>query len=51
VTLKRRLYDEYRVEIPLIDWHGNKLIHLSVQGYNSKRDMDKLLAALSGLLA
>jgi isopenicillin-N epimerase len=51
VTLKRRLYDEYRVEIPLIDWHGNKLIRLSVQGYNSKRDMDKLLAALSGLLA
>lgn len=51
VTLKQRLYDEHRVEIPLIDWHGNKLIRLSVQGYNSKRDMDKLLAALSGLLA
>jgi isopenicillin-N epimerase len=51
VTLKRRLSDEYHVEIPLIDWHGNKLIRLSVQGYNSKRDMDKLLAALSGLLA
>jgi isopenicillin-N epimerase len=50
-ALKQRLYDEYRVEIPLIDWHGNKLIRLSVQGYNSKRDMDKLLAALSGLLA
>jgi isopenicillin-N epimerase len=51
VTLKQRLYDEYHVEIPLIDWHGNKLIRLSVQGYNLKRDMDKLLAALSGLLA
>jgi isopenicillin-N epimerase len=51
VALKQRLYDEYRVEISLIDWHGNKLIRLSVQGYNSKRDMDKLLAALSGLLA
>lgn len=50
-ALKQRLYDEYRVEIPLIDWHGNKLIRLSVQGYNSNRDMDKLLAALSGLLA
>jgi isopenicillin-N epimerase len=30
-ALKQRLYDEYRVEIPLIDWHGNKLIRLSVQ--------------------
>lgn len=51
VTLKRRLYDEYRIEIPLVDWHGNKLIRLSVQGYNSKRDMDTLLDALRDLLA
>ncbi len=47
---KRRLYDEYRIEIPLIDWHGNKLIRLSVQGYNSRRDMDKLLEGLRSLL-
>jgi isopenicillin-N epimerase len=49
--IKKRLYDEYRVEIPLIDWRGNKLIRLSVQGYNSKRDMDKLLDALKMLIA
>lgn len=47
VALKARLYDEFRVEIPLIDWHGNKLIRLSVQGYNSRRDMDVLIDALS----
>lgn len=50
VECKRRLYDEYRIEIPLIDWHGNKLIRLSVQGYNSRRDMDKLLEGLRSLL-
>ena len=50
VEMKRRLYDEYRIEIPLIDWRGNKLIRLSVQGYNSKREMDKLLVALRQLL-
>ena len=50
VEMKKRLYDEYRVEIPLIDWHGNKLIRLSVQGYNSKRDVDGLLEALKRLL-
>jgi isopenicillin-N epimerase len=50
VALKQRLYDEYRVEIPLIDWHGNKLIRLSVQGYNSSRDTDRLLFALKKLL-
>ena len=50
VEMKRRLYDEYRIEIPLIDWRGNKLIRLSVQGYNSKHEMDKLLVALRQLL-
>ena len=49
-TLKSRLYDEYRIEIPLIAWNEKKLIRLSVQGYNSRRDMDKLLSALNTLL-
>jgi isopenicillin-N epimerase len=48
--LKQRLYDEYRIEIPLHDWRGNKLLRLSVQGYNSQRDMDRLLNALNDLL-
>ncbi len=50
VEMKKKLYDEYRIEIPLIDWHGNKLIRLSVQGYNSKHDMDRLLDALRVLI-
>lgn len=49
-VLKARLYDEYRIEIPLIAWNERKLIRLSVQGYNSRRDMDKLLNALKALL-
>ncbi|MEP0807568.1 MAG: aminotransferase class V-fold PLP-dependent enzyme [Chloroflexota bacterium] len=50
VLLKQRLYDDYRIEIPLIDWNGNKLIRISIQGYNTKRDVDTLLRALSALL-
>jgi isopenicillin-N epimerase len=50
VLLKQRLYDEYRIEIPLIDWNGNKLIRISIQGYNTRRDVDTLLRALSALL-
>ncbi|NOH04188.1 MAG: aminotransferase class V-fold PLP-dependent enzyme [Chloroflexi bacterium] len=50
-ALKVRLYDEYKIEIPLIEWHGNKLIRLSVQGYNSRRDMDRLIKALRKLMA
>lgn len=48
--LKHRLYEEYRIEVPVHEWNGNKLIRVSVQGYNSKRDVDKLIDALSILL-
>ncbi|MGH8247253.1 MAG: aminotransferase class V-fold PLP-dependent enzyme, partial [Gammaproteobacteria bacterium] len=50
VTLKARLYGEYRVEIPLAAWNGYKLIRVSVQGYNTPADIDVLLKALTDLL-
>lgn len=43
---KRRLYDDYRVEIPCIQWNGGQYIRVSIQGYNSLADIDALLAAL-----
>jgi len=49
-ALKARLYDEHRIEIPLIAWNNMKLIRVSIQGYNSKRDVDHLLRALTVLL-
>ncbi len=45
-ALKTRLYDIHRVEVPLIDWNGRKFVRVSVQGYNTRRDTDALLAAL-----
>jgi isopenicillin-N epimerase len=50
VALKARLYDEHRIEIPLIEWNNMKLIRVSIQGYNSKRDVDHLIKALTVLL-
>ncbi len=50
VALKARLYDEFQIEIPLIPWQDKKLIRVSIQGYNSKEDVDRLLDALSALL-
>jgi isopenicillin-N epimerase len=50
VELMRRLYDEYRVEVP-ITAHGERpLIRVSVQGYNTVGDIDRLLDALAALL-
>ena len=45
-ALKTTLYDTYRVEVPLIDWEDEKLLRISFQGYNTREDADRLLAAL-----
>ncbi len=50
IRLKSLLYDEYRIEVPLMEWNGQKLIRISIQGYNTRRDVNRLLAALSHLL-
>ena len=49
-TLKRRLYDEYRVEVPIIEWGGRQLVRVSVQGYNTAEDAAALVRALGDLL-
>jgi isopenicillin-N epimerase len=50
VSLKSRLYDEYRIEVPVILWNKRKLLRVSVQGYNTRRDIEKLVEALRKLL-
>lgn len=49
-ALKRRLYDEHRVEIPLIEWNDRQFVRISVQGYNARSDIDALVDALCALL-
>ncbi|RPJ24724.1 MAG: hypothetical protein EHM35_16125 [Planctomycetaceae bacterium] len=48
--LKRRLYDEYRVEVPIIEWGGRQFVRVSVQGYNTREDVAALVRALENLL-
>lgn len=48
--LKTRLYDEHRIEVPLLEWNGLKLLRLSVQGYNTPDEAQRLIAALQTLL-
>jgi isopenicillin-N epimerase len=48
--LQCRLYDEFKVEIPIIDWNGQPLVRISVQGYNTREDVDALVEGLAALL-
>jgi isopenicillin-N epimerase len=49
-ALKRRLYDEARIEVPIVTWQGRHFVRVSVQGYNSQADLDALVTALTRLL-
>ncbi len=48
--LKQRLYDEYRIEVPILTWNNRHLIRVSIQGYNTREDVDTLVVALKELL-
>lgn len=48
--LKRRLYDDYRVEVPIIEWGGRQFVRVSVQGYNTGEDVEALVEGLADLL-
>jgi isopenicillin-N epimerase len=42
-----RLLVEYAIEIPVFKWQDHYIVRLSVQGYNSKPQMDILVGALT----
>lgn len=48
--LKSRLYADFRIEVPLVEWNGVKLIRVSVQAYNEAADVERLLEALRRVL-
>jgi isopenicillin-N epimerase len=48
--LQERLYDEYRIEIPVFERGEERFIRASFQGYNDETDLDRLRDALAALL-
>src|SRR5439155_10755743 len=49
-VLKQRLYDEYRVEIPVGQWGDVPCLRLSVQGYTTRQDIERLIEGVRALL-
>jgi selenocysteine lyase/cysteine desulfurase len=48
--LKRRLYDEHCVEVPLVVWNEKPYVRVSFQGYNTIDDLERLVAGLRAIL-
>lgn len=49
-ALKAQLYEQFQVEVPLVQWQEQQFIRISIQGYNTPADCDTLLQALETLL-
>ena len=48
--LQRRLFAEHRIEVPVKEWEGRRLLRVSVAPYNEAGDLERLLVALEDLL-
>jgi isopenicillin-N epimerase len=49
-ALKARLYEQYRIEIPVVVWRDQRYVRISVQGYNTRADARTLVDALAEIL-
>ena len=49
-ALQRRLFDEFKIEIPTFSWNGGSYLRVSIQAYNDEADVHALVHALSLLL-
>ncbi len=49
-ALQEALMERWRIEIPCFDWKDHTIVRLSVQGYNTRAEMDLLVEALTTLL-
>ena len=50
LELSKALMARYSIEIPVFKWQDHSIVRVSVQGYNSKAQMDILIEALTELL-
>ncbi len=45
-ALNRTLYERHRIEVPVHEWRGRRLLRVSIAPYNDDADVDRLVAAL-----
>jgi len=50
-ALQKHLREQWNIEIPIISWNNHRYIRLSIQGYNSPADVERLLLALQTIFS
>ncbi|HEU4798213.1 MAG TPA: aminotransferase class V-fold PLP-dependent enzyme [bacterium] len=48
--LQRRLLEEHGIEAPVMAWSGRALLRISLQGYNTRDDVDAVVSAVPRVL-
>jgi isopenicillin-N epimerase len=48
--MKTRLFDEFRIEVPILTWNDQPFIRVSFAAYNTEADSDAVVAALKSIL-
>jgi isopenicillin-N epimerase len=48
--LQAALWERFRIEVPIVDWQGMRLVRVSCHLYNNEGDIDRLVGALAELL-
>ncbi len=49
-AFQRELWETHRIEVPIVEWEGQRFVRVSIQAYNSPRDVDRLIEALAATL-
>lgn len=49
--VQQRLWNDFQIEVPIVDWQDQRFVRISIQAYNTRRDVDRLVAALSEMLS
>ena len=49
-ALQQRLFNDFKIEVPIVYWKGKTLVRVSVQAYNTTGHLQKLVSALKTIL-
>lgn len=49
-TLQKTLYEQYRIELPIIAWKEQAFARISVQAYNTEEELDTFVEAMRTIL-